>query len=227
MTDEYPRPALTVDLVVFTILDSDLKLLLVRRKLEPFRGSWALPGGFVRVEEQGGEDLEDAAHRELEEETGLPRDRVYLEQLYTFGRPDRDPRTRVVTVAYYALVRPELIPLTRAATDAADARWFSVAKEVPELGLAFDHEQILNCGLERIRGKIDYAPIGFELVPETFTVSELRGVYEAIKGTAYDPANFRRRFRRMLTDGVIVQAPGKRATGRRPATVYRFVQRGS
>ncbi len=220
--DDHPRPALTVDVVVFTILDSDLKLLLIRRDLEPYRDSWALPGGFVREDE----DLMRAAERELTEETSLPREHVFLEQLYTFGAPARDPRERVVSVAHYALVRPELVPLARAASDAAETRWYSVASELPGLELAFDHEQIVELALERIRGKLDYAPIGFELVPRTFTVSELRGVFEAIKGTSYDPANFRRRFRRMLTDKVIEEAPGKRQTGARPATVYRFTAGG-
>lgn len=224
---EYPKPAVAVDVVVFTIIDTDLKVLLIRRKLEPHRGSWALPGGFLRVGEgeDQGEDLEEAAHRELEEETSLPAAKVYLEQLYTFGRPGRDPRERVLTVAYYALVRPDLVPLVRARTDAELARWFSVAHELPDITLAFDHEEILAIALTRIRGKVDYTPLAFELVPETFTTAELRGVYEAIKGTTYDPGNFRRRFQRMLTDGIIVQAPGKRQTTSRPARVFRFMAR--
>lgn len=223
---DYPRPSVTVDIVVFTVRDGDLQVLLVRRGTPPFAGAWALPGGFVRVSDgpDQGEGLDEAAERELGEETGLVDQPVYLEQLYTFGAPRRDPRTRVITVAYYALVRPDLVPLVRAGSDAASARWASVAAELPELELAFDHGAILALAVERARGKIDYTPIAFELVPPTFTIAELRAVYEAIKGTTYDPGNFRRRFKRMLTDGVIEQAPGKRHTGTKPAKVYRFVR---
>lgn len=218
----FPRPSVTVDLVVFTVLDADLKLLLINRRDPPFRGRWSLPGGFVRVGDtfdDQGEDLEVAAHRELEEETGLKRGSAYLEQLYTFGKAGRDPRTRVISVAWYALVRPDLAPLVTAGTDAADARWFSVQERPP---LAFDHEDIVQVAIDRIRGKIDYAPIAFDLVPPAFTVAELRSVYEAIKGESYDPANFRRRFKRMVEDGLIERAPGKRHTVSRPAQVYRF-----
>jgi len=221
-----PAPAVTVDLVVFTVRDADLKLLLIERKGMPFRGAWALPGGFVRVGDafsDQGEDLETAAHRELSEETGLPQGTTYLEQLYTFGRAGRDPRMRVITVAWYALIRPDLAPLVTAGSDAADARWFSLTA-LPE-ALAFDHDEILAKAVARIRGKIDYAPIAFDLVPETFTIAELRAVYEAIKGAEYDPGNFRRRFKRMVTDGVVVLAPGKRHTARRPAAVYAFAGR--
>ncbi|MCB9758458.1 MAG: NUDIX hydrolase [Alphaproteobacteria bacterium] len=227
-TYSYPRPSVTVDLVVFTILDNDLKVLLIRRGQPPFEGCPALPGGFVLAGTGGddrGEDLEVAARRELAEETGLPEGSVYLEQLYTFGAADRDPRGRVITVAWYALVRPTLAPLVMAGGDAAEAGWRSLTEVDPD-SLAFDHGRILRCALERIRGKVDYSDIAFELVPETFTVTELRSVHEVIKGTAYDPANFRRRFKRMQTDGVIEQAPGRRTTGARRARVYRFVGRG-
>jgi 8-oxo-dGTP diphosphatase len=221
-----PGPAVTVDLVVFTVRDADLKLLLIKRKAHPFRGEWSLPGGFVRVGDSyvdQGEDVEVAAHRELAEETGLPVGAAYLEQLYTFGRAGRDPRMRVISVAWYALIRPDLAPLVTAGSDAAEVQWSSLtALPAP---LAFDHAEILQTALDRVRGKIDYAPIAFDLVPETFTIAELRAVYEAIKGADYDPGNFRRRFKRMLTDGVVAQAPGKRHTTRRPAAVYSFVGR--
>jgi 8-oxo-dGTP diphosphatase len=222
--DGYPRPAVTVDLVIFTVLDADLKILLVRRGEPPFRGAWALPGGFVRVGrgDDQGEDLEAAAHRELMEETGLPEGRIFLEQLQAFGRAGRDPRLRVITVAYYALVRPDLVPLVRAGSDAADARWLSVAAETAALELAFDHRAILDAALVRLRDTIDRTPIAFELVPPTFTIAELREVHEAIKGAGYDPGNFRRRFVRMLADGVISQAPGRRHTATKPSRVYRF-----
>jgi len=239
---KWPRPAVTVDLVILTVIDSDLKVLLIQRNEPPFKGSWALPGGFVRVGDtfdDQGEDVEAAAHRELAEETGLPRGSAYLEQLFTFGKTGRDPRTRVITVAYYALVRPTLAPLVTAGTDAADARWASVAAigglldpalgfdrravgDGEVRGLAFDHAEILSVAIERVRGKLAHAPIGFDLVPETFTTSELRTVHEAIHGTNIDPSNFRRRIKRMIEDGLIEQAPGMRQTATRPATVYRF-----
>src|SRR3954453_14874257 len=152
-TYQYPRPALTVDCVVFGFDEGELKILLIERALEPFKGKWALPGGFVRVDET----LDEAARRELQEEAGLKD--VFLEQLFTFGTVDRDPRERVVSVAYYALVKLAAHE-TKAATDAADARWFPVSK-VPKL--AFDHGEILATGLTRLKGKVRYQPIGFEL----------------------------------------------------------------
>lgn len=221
----FPRPAVAVDLVIFTVIDTDLKILLIERGQGPYQGQWALPGGFVRVGDgvvEQGESVEEAAHRELEEETGLPRGAAYLEQLYTFGQPYRDPRMRVISVAWYALVRPDLAPLITAGTDAAAARWCSL-QQLP--ALAFDHDQIVQVALDRIRGKIDYTPVAFELVPPTFTVAELRQVYEAIHATEYDRGNFRRRFKRMIDSGLIEQAPGKRQTASKPARVYRFNRR--
>lgn len=219
--EAYPKPSVTVDLVIFTVHNTLLKILLVKRKGHPFQGCWALPGGFVDVGDaykNQGESLEDAAHRELFEETSLPRGSCFLEQLYTFGIPGRDPRTRVVGVAYYALVPSDLMSQVKAGDDAAETHWFEVSG-LPTL--AFDHSQIIDVALTRIRGKIDYAPIAFGLVPKEFTVPEFRAVYEAVKGDKYAPANFHRRFRRMLQDGVIVEVPGKRLTSGRPAKVYR------
>jgi 8-oxo-dGTP diphosphatase len=243
--NDYPKPSVTVDLVIFTVLDTDLKVLLIKRGGHPFRGCWALPGGFVNVGDgvkEQGEDLEAAAHRELAEETGLPKGSCYLEQLYTFGKAGRDPRTRVISVAYFALVRPTLAPIVTAGDDAAAAQWFSVQAilergsseaeskvlehdglfSLSRNGLAFDHDVILDTAIKRLRGRIDYSPIAFDLVPETFTVAELRSVYEAVKGAAYDPKTFHRKFRRMLADGILVTAPGKRGGTGRPSAVYRF-----
>ena len=220
--EDYPRPAVAVDLVIFTVIDTDLKLLLIRRGQEPFEGRWALPGGFVRVGdavEDQGESVEEAAHRELYEETGLPAGSAWLEQLYTFGAPYRDPRMRVISVAWCALIRPDLAPLVTAGTDARDAQWWSLTQRP---ALAFDHNKMVSMALDRVRGKLDYTPIAFELVPPTFTISELREVFEAIKGGAYDRGNFRRRFNRMLQDETIILAPGKRQTASRPARVYAF-----
>src|SRR5213080_828930 len=209
-TYEYPRPALTVDAVVFGLDDEDLKVLLIRRDLEPFRGKWALPGGFVRV----GESLEEAVRRELREETGIAE--VFLEQLYSFGAVDRDPRERVVTVAYYALVKLSDFS-TKAATDAADARWFPISK-VPRL--AFDHANILATALTRLKGKVSYQPIGFELVPPKFTLSQLQHLYEAVLETNLDKRNFRKK---VLSFDLLVPLKETQMAGRhRPAQLFRF-----
>ncbi len=222
---KFPRPSVTVDLVVLTILDGVLSILLVARGEHPFKGRWALPGGFVRVGEgpkDQGEDLYDAALRELREETGLPAGAALLEQLGAFGRPNRDPRTRVISVAYHALVRPTLVPHVSGGGDAAGARWFPVVERPP---LAFDHDEIVERALARVRGDLEGTSVAFALVPETFTIAELRTVHEVILGTTLDPGNFRRRFLRMLDDGVLEPARGKRATASKPAQVYRFVDR--
>jgi 8-oxo-dGTP diphosphatase len=182
---EYERPGLTVDCVIFGLdLEAEtLRVMLIERDLEPFAGMWAIPGGFVRP----GETLEAAAARELREETGVAD--VFLEQLYTFGDPARDPRGWVVSVAYYALVSPEKHTL-HAATDARQARWFPV-DSLPRL--AFDHAGILKTALERVRGKLTYAPIGFELLPRKFTIKQLQKLYEIVLGTSLDNRNFRKK----------------------------------
>ncbi len=186
-TYQFARPALTVDVAVFALDEQDLQVMLIERDLTPFAGSWALPGGFVRI----GETLDQAAARELQEETGLVD--IYLEQLFTFGEIDRDPRERVVTVAYYALVN-----LTghhvKASTDARNAAWFSV-NDLPNL--AFDHRQILGIALERLRGKVRYQPIGFELLPEKFTLRQLQHLYEIILDRPLDKRNFRKKVQSM------------------------------
>jgi 8-oxo-dGTP diphosphatase len=179
----YPRPALTVDCVVFGLGEHSLQVLLIRRGQAPFAGHWALPGGFIVV----GESPDDAARRELAEETGLTR--VYLEQLGTFGDPKRDPREHVVTVAYYALVRLA-DHRAKAATDASDAAWFAV-NELPEL--AFDHATILRTALRRLQEKVRYHPIGFELLPPAFSLTRLQRMYELILGRPLDKRNFRKK----------------------------------
>lgn len=209
-TYQYPRPALTVDCVVFGFGEGDLKVLLIERGLEPFKGRWALPGGFVRVEET----LDAAARRELQEEAGLTH--VFLEQLYTFGTVDRDPRERVVSVAYYALVKLSE-HAAKAATDAANARWFPVS-EVPKL--AFDHARILETSVERLKGKVRYQPIGFELLPPKFTLSQLQHLYEAVLGTELDKRNFRKK---VLGFDLLVALKETQMLGRhRPAQLFRF-----
>ncbi|MFV8751180.1 NUDIX hydrolase [Nannocystaceae bacterium ST9] len=212
---EYPRPALTVDCVVFGLdLDEDdLEILLVRRGLEPFLGKWALPGGFVRVDET----LEDAALRELEEETGLRK--VFLEQLYTFGALDRDPRERIVTVAYYALVKLSDHKV-KAATDASDAAWFSI-HDLPEL--AFDHQQILDAAHERLRGKLRWQPIGFELLPKKFTLTQLQRMYEIILERQLDKRNFRKKI--LAMDLLVELDEVQRDVAHRAARLYKFDDR--
>jgi len=207
---QYPRPALTVDCVVFGFDEGELKVLLIERGLEPFKGRWALPGGFVRVDET----LDEAARRELEEETGLKR--IFLEQLYTFGEVERDPRERVVSVAYYALVNLSEHN-AKAATDAANARWFPVAK-TPKL--AFDHADILAVALARLKGKVRYQPIGFELLPPRFTLSELQHLYEAVLGLGLDKRNFRKK---VLGFGLLTPLKESQMSGRhRPAQLFQF-----
>jgi 8-oxo-dGTP diphosphatase len=209
-TYKYPRAALTVDCVVFGFDDGDLKVLLIQRGLDPFKGRWALPGGFVRLDET----LDEAARRELYEEAGLMN--VFLEQLFTFSAVDRDPRERVVSVAYYALVKLS-DHHAKAATDAANAQWFAVSK-APKL--AFDHDEILKAALGRLKGKLNYQPIGFELLPPGFTLSELQHLYEAVLETALDKRNFRKK---VLSLGLLQRLEERQMSGRhRPAQLYRF-----
>jgi 8-oxo-dGTP diphosphatase len=180
---EFPRAALTVDCVIFGLDEGDLKVLLIQRDLDPFKGKWALPGGFVRVDET----LEGAARRELQEETGV--EHVFLEQLYTFGEVNRDPRERVITVAYFALVKLSDHRI-KATTDARNAAWF-VMSDLP--ALAFDHEQILDAALQRLKGKVRYQPIGFELLPQKFTLTQLQKLYETVLERELDKRNFRKK----------------------------------
>jgi len=200
--------SVTVDIVLLTIRDRQLQLLLIKRSATPFANRYALPGGFVKESES----LDAAAVRELREETGV--DKVYLEQLYTFGDPRRDPRGRVITVAYYALV-PHTQSL-RAGSDASDAAWFPVTR-LPSL--AFDHRKIVEYAHLRIRNKLDYTNVGFELLPAKFTLTDLQLVHEAILGETLDKRNFRKR----ITQKAIVKPVEEWAqTGRRPAQLYRF-----
>ena len=210
---EYPRAALTVDCVVFGLDDDDLKVLLIQRNLPPFEGRWALPGGFVRIDES----LEESARRELREETGI--ENVYLEQLYTIGEIDRDPRERVVTVTYYALVK-----LTdhqvQAATDARNAAWFAV-DDVPVL--AFDHAKILEMAHERLRGKVRYQPIGFELLPAKFTLRQIQHLYEVVLDRPLDKRNFRKK---ILSMDILVELDEVETdVAHRAARLYKFDRR--
>jgi 8-oxo-dGTP diphosphatase len=212
---EYERPGLTVDCVIFglDLEEERLKVMLVERSLEPFAGMWAIPGGFVRT----GETLEGAAMRELREETGIAD--VFLEQLYTFGDPGRDPRGWVVSVTYYALVSPEKHTI-QAATDARQAGWFTVTS-LPRL--AFDHTEILRTALERIRGKLTYAPIGFELLPQKFTIRQLQKLYEIVLGTSLDNRNFRKKIFGM--DVLRELEEMQKGVPHRAARLYKFDER--
>jgi 8-oxo-dGTP diphosphatase len=209
-TYKYARPAVTADCVVFGLDEEDLKILLIQRGLEPFKGQWALPGGFAVV----GEAMEDTARRELEEETGLKD--VFLEQLYTFSNPERDPREHVVTVAYYALVNLSE-HVVHASTDASNAAWFCI-DDVPQL--AFDHAEILNTAHDRLRGKIRYQPIGFELLAEKFPLRMLQSVYEKILDRQVDKRNFRKR---ILGMGILDELDEiETDVSHRAARLYRF-----
>lgn len=208
---DYPRPGVTVDCVVFGLdAAAQLKVLLIQRKYDPFGGQWALPGGFVQMDEP----LETAALRELGEETGVCD--LFLEQLYTFGHPERDPRDRIISVAYYALVNLCNYTL-QAQTDASEAEWFAIAK-LPTL--AFDHATIIDIALKRLRGKIRYEPIGFELLPEKFTLTQLQRLYEVILGMDLDKRNFRKKILKM--DLLIPLNEKEQGVAHRAAQLYRF-----
>jgi ADP-ribose pyrophosphatase YjhB (NUDIX family) len=212
-TYEFARPALTVDVVVFALDAEELRVMLIERDLKPFAGRWALPGGFVRVDET----IDAAARRELQEESGLKD--IFLEQLYTFGDLDRDPRERVVTVAYYALVNLAGHEV-HASTDARSAAWFPV-NDLPDL--AFDHQRILDAAHDRVRAKVQYQPIGFELLPEKFTLSQLQHLYEVILDRELDKRNFRKKVLSME----IVKETNEIETdvAHRAARLYRFDKR--
>ena len=199
----------TVDIVIFTIQEGVLKVLLVKRRISPFIGQVAIPGGFVREDE----NLDQAALRELQEETGVSD--VYLEQLYSFGSPDRDPRGRVITVAYFALISADR--RLKAGGDVSEAHWYPTDKLPP---LAFDHAAILDYAVERLRNKLEYTTVGFQLLSEKFTLTELQEVYEAILGKKLDKRNFRRK---MSILKILKPLPEYRRGGQRPAQLYRFV----
>lgn len=206
----HPRPSVTVDIVICTLKDGCLQLLLVQRLEAPYQRQWALPGGFVRIDES----LDDAAARELREETGL--EEAYLEQLYTYGEPDRDPRHRIITVAYYALIPTGMKIRKEGGTDAARAAWFPVDR-LPEL--AFDHNEIVCYAIRRLRYKLEYTAVGFELLPQQFTLSQLQTTYEIILGEKLDKRNFRRR---ILAANVIEPTQSMYVGEGRPARLYRY-----
>ena len=204
----YPHPAVTTDCVIFGFDGERLQVLLVERGIEPYKGKWAFPGGFLKMDETA----EEGALRELREETGL--ERAYIQQFHTFSDPHRDPRERVITIAYYALVK---IQEVHGGDDAASARWFPLS-EIPSL--AFDHDYILRMATQRLREEIHFQPVGFELLPEKFTLKELQSLYEAILGISFDRRNFAKKMLHLeiLTelDETIWPTP------KREAKLYRF-----
>lgn len=195
-TYDYPRPAVTTDCVIFGYDGKELKVLLIERGIEPFKGCWAFPGGFLNMDE----DALAGARRELKEETGL--ENAFIEQFHTFSEPGRDPRGRVITIAHYALVK---IQEVEGGDDAAQARWFSIG-EVPPL--AFDHDRILRMAMNRLKERIHFEPVGFELLPDVFTMPQLQNLYEAILEVHFDRRNFASK---MLKLGILED------TGDRPA----------
>ncbi len=195
-TYDYPRPAVTTDCVIFGYDGKELKVLLIERGIEPFKGCWAFPGGFLNMDE----DALAGARRELKEETGL--EDAFIEQFHTFSEPGRDPRGRVITIAHYALVK---IQEVEGGDDAAQARWFPIG-EVPPL--AFDHDRILRMAMSRLKEKIHFEPVGFELLPDVFTMPQLQNLYEAILEVHFDRRNFASK---MLKLGILED------TGDRPA----------
>lgn len=228
---KYPKPSVTVDCVLFGYEPGrrSIDILLIKRKDDPFKGHWALPGGFVEVGKEDdttesshpdqGESLEDAVYRELKEETGAEID--FLEQLYTFGTPNRDPRGRVVSVAYWGLVRSKDHKV-QADSDAAEAEWVQVDVALgPKYKLAFDHGKVLDMAVKRLQSKTRYAPIGFNLLPTKFSMLELQQLYEALLLRPIDKSNFRKK---MLSAGILTQA-GEREHGKTTIQTFKFNKR--
>ena len=205
---KYPHPSVTADCVIFGFDGVSIKVLLIQRGIEPYKGKWAFPGGFMQIDET----VEECARRELEEETGLQD--ASVEQFYTFSDVNRDPRERVITVAHYALVR---LSEVKGGDDAASAQWFAES-EIPSL--AFDHDRILRMARNCLKERICFEPIGFELLPEVFTMSELQNLYEAILEVKFDRRNF---YNKMLKLGILTEAePRAEQASRRTPTKYRF-----
>ena len=205
---KYPHPAVATDCVIFGFDGVSIKVLLIQRGIEPYKDHWALPGGFVGIDESA----EECARRELQEETGLTG--VSVEQFHAFSDVNRDPRERVISIAYYALVK---LSGVRGGDDASEAQWFSY-DDVPSL--AFDHDRILRMALRHLRDRICFEPVGFDLLPEVFTMTELQRLYEAILGVKFDRRNF---YNKMLKLGILTEAePRPERASRRLPSKYRF-----
>lgn len=234
-SSKYEKPSVTADILVFTINEEHcLELLLIQRGGHPYKGRWAIPGGFVGIRES----VEDAAKRELQEETGLWG--IYLEQLYTFGKPDRDPRMRVISAAYMALVPRETLAV-QAGDDASDAELFEISTEprglklyskkrgftLQEQDLAFDHAEIIRKGLSRLAGKLSYSDLAFEFLKQKdcFTLYELELIHEAISGKQLDKGNFRRDFKRKYVNTGRAELLEEKSSkfSKSPAACYRLI----
>lgn len=209
-TYEYPHPAVTTDSVVFGFNGTGLSVLLIKRGIEPFIDQWAFPGGFIRMDES----VEDGALRELHEETGI--EDIHIEQLQAFSAPDRDPRERVITIAFTAFVRQQDYGYIKGGDDAKEAKWFNL-DELPTL--AFDHKQILEVALERLRNKIKLEPIAFYLLNKTFTMTQVQTIYEAVLGQKLDRRNFHKK---MTVLGYIIPTGDKLSANGRPGSLYSF-----
>ena len=208
--DDYEHPSVTVDMLIFTIIENKLNLMLIKRKNPPYKDKWAIPGGFVNIDES----VEKAAIRELAEETGIG---CYMEQFGVFGEVDRDPRTRVISIAHLALTPFEALKFAKAGDDAKEISFFNV-RELPEL--AFDHNKIIEQGLKALRQRLDYTDIAFNLLPEEFTIQDIQKVYESILDYELDKANFRR----MIKSKFELEDTGKvQKKYQRPAKIYRRV----
>jgi ADP-ribose pyrophosphatase YjhB (NUDIX family) len=216
MQNKSSQLKVAVDAIVFGYSKQDgVSVLLIQRKYDPFKGSWALPGGFVLEDES----LEEAVERELFEETGIKVN--YLEQLYTFGEPGRDPRQRIISVAYFGLVKTSQYQGLKASTDAENAKWFSI-KRIPQL--AFDHKEILSAAITRLRAKISYQPIGFELLDKKFPFSDLEKLYTALLDRDINRRNFSKKilsFDFLEETGEVTKPEGKG----RPSKIYQFNQK--
>ena len=211
-TYKYPHPAVTTDCIVFGFDGTKLNLLLINRGIEPYKGSWALPGGFMKIDETA----EQGALRELQEETGVKD--IYIEQLQAFTAVDRDPRERVMTIAFMAFVRQEKYEVI-AGDDAAKAQWFPV-NNLPQL--AFDHKEIITLALNKLRWKMTYEPLAFRLLNNTFTISQIQTIYEVVFDKRFD----RRNFHKKLTSlGYIIPTEEQQKTIGRPSTLYTFDER--
>ena len=206
----YPHPSVTTDAVVFTIFKDKLRILLIKRGAAPYRGCWAIPGGFLEMDE----DLDECARRELQEETGV--EKIHMEQLYTFGTPGRDPRERVISVAYFAITPYENIKPV-AASDASDVEWFPL-NNLPTL--AFDHDKIIDMAQNRLKLSLGYSDLVFKFLPETFTLSEAQKIYERVSNKNLDKRNFRKS---VTNSGFIEETGRTRCDGsHRPARLYRI-----
>lgn len=205
---KYPHPAVTTDCAIFGFDGSNLQILLIKRGIEPYKGKWALPGGFLNPDESA----EAGALRELKEETGI--ESAYIEQFHTYSEPNRDPRERVITIAHLALIKLQEV---KGGDDAADARWFPI-DEVPQL--AFDHDAILRDAISRLRERMHFHPIGYDLLPDKFTLKELQNLYESVLGVRFDRRNFAKK---MLHLGILTRLEETVwPTPKREANLFQF-----